>query len=351
MKKLYIIFLTFITLISYSTTLTDVSYKNGEFILKFDEKISIQSSNNLHNNLNNIKYNVLELILNDVKISNDVINNININDTFFKQFFVDDISDNKIGIFVYSQYGYKSSVSISKNTLKIKANNEKIPKRISPLTKKPLTIVLDPGHGGHDSGARGYGKLEKDIALEIVLKLAANLGRDHNVILTRNDDTFISLSERPSIGNINQADLFISIHLNSSSNSKANGAEIFYFSKESNPYTKKLVENEEKSDEISARNVSLVSQILGDFFINRTKEKSARLAEYVLNYYVENIGLRRRGVFGANFAVLRGSESASMLIELGFISNKDDLSILVSDSGQSKAVISIADAIREHFEE
>lgn len=352
-KKIhFIILFIFFQIISFSNQLIDISYRNGEFLLKFEKNIDKpQITNNKISSGNNINYNVAQIVLNNVSINSNVLKNINIEDLYYKYIIIDNINKNKIGIFAYSQYGYSSEVSYNKNIIKIKTKNAPIPKRISPLTNKPLTIVLDAGHGGHDSGARGHGKLEKDIALEVVLKLAENLSRDHKVILTRKDDTFITLSERPHIGNVNNSDLFISVHLNAASNPKANGAEIFYFSKETNPYTKKLIESEEKYDEIHAKKVSLLNQILGDFFVNRTKEKSAKLADIILDSYINKIGLKRRGIFGANFVVLRGSESASILIELGFITNENDISILASESGQILAVNSIADAIRENFEE
>lgn len=350
-KFLFIIFI-FFQIISFSNKLVDISYRNGEFILEFEKSISKPSiSNNKISSGNNINYNVAQIFIDNVKIDEKVLRNINIDDLYYKYIIVDNISKDKIGIFAYSQYGYDSSVSYNKNIVKIRSKSIAVPKRISPLTNKPLTIVLDAGHGGHDSGARGHGKLEKDIALEVVLKLEKNLSRDHKVILTRRDDTFITLSDRPNIGNKNNADLFISVHLNAATNPKAHGAEIFYFSKETNPYTKKLIESEEKYDEIHAKKVSLINQILGDFFVNRTKEKSANLADIILNNYVDKIGLKRRGIFGANFAVLRGSESASILIELGFITNENDIAVLSSESGQILAVNAIADSIRENFEE
>lgn len=350
-KKILLGIFSLFHFLIYSSTLEEVNYKNGEIILKFDEKLPEPIIKNEHIKSNNIKYNVNEILIKNQTISKEIEKNITINDKFFKNIIIENTQKNELAIYTHSQYGYKSKISVKDNIIKIKSVSEPIPKRISPLTKKILTITLDAGHGGHDSGARGFGKLEKEIALEVVLKLAENLKRDHKIILTRNDDTFIPLNERPEIGNRHNTDLFVSIHLNASNNPDANGAEIFYFSKESNPYTKKLIEFEESYDKNTTNNGSLINQILGDFFINRTKEKSAKLAEYILNNYSYNMNLRRRGIFGANFAVLRGSESASMLIELGFITNSSDLLKLVSEAGQEQAVILIADAIREQFEE
>lgn len=352
LKNIFFLFFILTSIIGYSAILEDITYKNGEFVLTFDSKINTPKINNIKNSSkNNTIYMVNEINIKNVTISENVLNKVNINDEYYKYIFLDNIDNDTIGIYTYSQFGYSSTVTYKDNKIKIRSTKINVPKKISLLTKKPLIIVLDAGHGGHDSGARGHGKLEKDIALEVVKKLAANLKRDHTIILTRSDDTFVSLSERPNIGNRNNADLFISIHLNAATNPSANGAEIFYFSKESNPYTEKLVAFEEKDDKENAKKSSLINQILGDFFITRTKEKSANLANVILDNYVKNLGFRKRGVFGANFAVLRGSESASILIELGFITNESDNILLSSEAGQTAAVIAIADAIRENFEE
>ena len=342
--------LIFFPLLSYSLKLEDVSYRDGEFTLTFDSKVSAPSVNNNKIATNNIDYNILDINLKNTTISDSVAKNIDIDDNYYKNIVINNISNNNIGIYTYSQYGYTSKVTYNDNVIKINHVKTTVPKKISRLTKKQLTIVLDAGHGGHDSGARGFGRMEKEIALQVVQKIAKNLERDHKIILTRKDDTFISLSERPKIGNRNSADLFVSVHLNAGA-ATANGAEIFYFSKETNPYTSKLIEYEEKLDENQAKKVSLVNQILGDFFISKTKEKSANIADLILSKYVKSMKFRRRGVLGANFAVLRGSESASILIELGFITNESDSAVLASDSGQTKASIAIADAIRENFEE
>lgn len=351
-KKIFLGLLSLMSIYSYSAKLQDVNYRNGEFILTFDSKINnISTNKNDILSTNNINYNVMEITTKNSTIDENVSKTINIHDEYYKQIIIDEISNSTIGIYAYSQYGFNSKVTYENNIIRIKQNKVNVPKRISPLTKKQLVIVLDAGHGGHDSGARGHGKLEKEIALSIVLQLAENLKRDHKVILTRSDDTFIPLSQRPIIGNNAEADLFLSLHLNSSTNESSNGAEIFYFSKETNPYTSKLIAYEEQLDNTEEKKVSILNQILGDFFVTKTKEKSANLAEVMLTNYSKRMGFRRRGVFGANFAVLRGSESASLLIELGFISNSHEASQLASELGQKMAVISIADSIRENFEE
>ena len=114
---------------------------------------------------------------------------------------------------------------------------------------KKYTIVVDPGHGGRDSGARGNGYNEKDIALQVATRLANNLRQDYNVIMTRDSDFFVPLDTRAKIGNDANADFFISIHLNSGSSSSANGTEVFYFSKkDQGSYAAQVAKFENKVD-------------------------------------------------------------------------------------------------------
>jgi len=214
---------------------------------------------------------------------------------------------------------------------------------------KKYTIVVDPGHGGHDSGARGNGYNEKDIALQVATKLANNLRQDYNVIMTRNSDFFVPLDTRAKIGNDANADFFISIHLNSSSSSSANGTEVFYFSKkDQGSYAAQVAKFENKVDG-SYGDVPFSDFILNDIFYRKNQKTSQAIAESVLDGLINLTGLRRRGVFGANFAVLRGSNSPSILVELGFMNNYSDLSHYLTPEGQESAASTIGNAIRKFF--
>ena len=213
---------------------------------------------------------------------------------------------------------------------------------------KNYTIIVDPGHGGHDSGAVANGYREKDIALEVAKRLARNLSADYNVITTRDSDYFVTLDERPAIGNRVNADFFISIHLNSGGSS-ANGAEVYYYSKTgSSDYASEVAKFENRVDE-SYGSSPFSDYVLKDIFYKVNQEKSAAIAESVLDGIINTTGLRRRGVKGANFAVLRGSNSPAILAEIGFISNYSDLSKYLTPEGQENVASAIADAIRRHF--
>ena len=221
--------------------------------------------------------------------------------------------------------------------------------RYSTSGNKKYTIVVDPGHGGHDSGARGNGYNEKDIALQVATRLANNLRRDYNVIMTRDSDFFVPLDTRAKIGNDANADFFISIHLNSSSSSSANGTEVFYFSKkDQGSYAAQVAKFENKVDG-SYGDVPFSDFILNDIFYRKNQKTSQAIAESVLDGLINLTGLRRRGVFGANFAVLRGSNSPSILVELGFMNNYSDLSQYLTPEGQERAASTIGDAIRKFF--
>ena len=221
--------------------------------------------------------------------------------------------------------------------------------RYSTSGNKKYTIVVDPGHGGHDSGARGNGYNEKDIALQVATRLANNLRRDYNVIMTRDSDFFVPLDTRAKIGNDANADFFISIHLNSGSSSSANGTEVFYFSKkDEGSYAARVAQIENRVDS-SYGDTPFSDLVVKDIFYRTNQKKSQAIATTVLDNLINNIGLRRRGVFGANFAVLRGSNSPSILVELGFMNNYGDLSQYLTPEGQERAAQAIANAIRQYF--
>jgi len=162
-------------------------------------------------------------------------------------------------------------------------------------------IVIDPGHGGKDSGAVGInGIQEKDVVMKIanaILKLNDKLDRPLNIYLTRYSDTLISLSNRTKLAKTLNADLFISLHCNHSQNKNATGVEV-YASRKQGRYSKKSV-------------------YLGYLF-----EKALS----------EQIGYRSRGVRFANFQVLRETVGycPSVLLELGFLSNKEDYKSIIS---------------------
>ncbi|MGL5001300.1 MAG: N-acetylmuramoyl-L-alanine amidase [Cetobacterium sp.] len=222
--------------------------------------------------------------------------------------------------------------------------------RPTTSSKKEFTIAIDAGHGGKDPGAIGFKKYkEKDIALAVSKKLQTRLSKDFNIIMTRSNDTFITLSERSRIANRAKADLFVSLHLNASNNATANGMEIFYFSKKSSPYAEKIASYENSFGEKYGEKTGSIAQIMGELSYNKNMEKSITVAKPLNTSMAKRLNMRDRGIYGANFAVLRGFNGPGILVELGFITNKADVAKLSKDANQNIMADELANKIRTFF--
>lgn len=217
---------------------------------------------------------------------------------------------------------------------------EPAPERDAPITSPSLSlaqqlnlgvrrIVLDPGHGGKDPGASAFGMNEKDIVLQVAKKLAAKLKKEmgYEVILTRNNDTFISLEERTAIANANGADLFISLHLNAHPSPKIYGFETYYLNLSTDPEAIRVAALENAT---STHQLSDLQGILSDIMKNSKIDESSRLAKQVQDALTSGLTDRKYpqvkslGVKQAPFYVLIGAEMPAILIELAFLSNKTD---------------------------
>lgn len=199
------------------------------------------------------------------------------------------------------------------------------------LGLKVRRIVIDPGHGGSDTGAIGRdGSFEKDIVLDIGLRLRAAIQRDMKdveVIMTRDSDRFVPLDERTAIANARQADLFVSIHLNSSPAPQASGIETYFLSLEA---SKDELEVATRENALTTRNAgelqSLLQKIVTDTRINESRE----FAQHVQTSLVSGIGRVsptasfNRGVKKAPFVVLLGANMPSVLAEVSFLSHPKD---------------------------
>ena len=374
MKRILLFLLLFVSAITFSDTLKNVSYNNGKVIGTFRENKQIIPNASVTKLGGE---DLLMLSFPDSKIESGVPAFINKSDQYISKVYTVE-NNGMVVVYVYlkpsvtyqvtsrngefqvtldggkavtAQKSYntpQSQNNNSNNTRITQTQSQSQPSNISRGNKK-YTIVVDPGHGGHDSGARGNGYNEKDIALQVATRLANNLRQDYNVIMTRDSDFFVPLDTRAKIGNDANADFFISIHLNSSSSSSANGTEVFYFSKkDQGSYATQVAKFENKVDG-SYGDVPFSDFILNDIFYKKNQKTSQAIAESVLNNLINTTGLRRRGVFGANFAVLRGSNSPSILVELGFMNNYSDLSQYLTPDGQERAANAIGSAIRSYF--
>jgi N-acetylmuramoyl-L-alanine amidase len=190
-------------------------------------------------------------------------------------------------------------------------------------------IVIDPGHGGHDSGTLGAdGIQEKDVVLDVALRLGQmlhdRLGSE--IIYTRSDDTFIPLETRTAIANKAQADLFLSIHANSSPDASARGVETYYLNFTSSP---DALETAARENAVSDQSIHQLSDLVKKIALKDKIEESREFASDVeASLYgglqKGNAGLKDRGVKKAPFVVLIGANMPSILAEISFVTNEKD---------------------------
>lgn len=203
------------------------------------------------------------------------------------------------------------------------------PSMVRTLGLKINRIVIDAGHGGHDSGTLGPGGIEeKNVVLDVALRLGAllkqRLGAD--VIYTRDDDTFIPLETRTAIANKAQADLFISIHANSSPDSSARGVETYYLNFTTSADALEVAARENAVSDQSIHQLSdLVKKIALQDKINESREFASDVEQSLYTGLEDgNPGLKDRGVKKAPFVVLIGANMPSILAEISFLTNRDD---------------------------
>ena len=190
-------------------------------------------------------------------------------------------------------------------------------------------IVVDAGHGGHDSGTLGPGGIqEKDVVLDVALRLGKLLRQrmGSEVIYTRDDDTFIPLEERTAIANKAQADLFISIHANSSSDPTARGVETYYLNFTTSPDALEVAARENAVSDESIHELSgLVKKITLKDKIDESREFATDVdTSLYAGLERGNPGLHDRGVKKAPFVVLIGANMPSILAEISFLTNPED---------------------------
>jgi N-acetylmuramoyl-L-alanine amidase len=191
------------------------------------------------------------------------------------------------------------------------------------------TIVIDPGHGGHDAGAvGGRGLQEKDLTLDVSRRLAAIVQDELGVkvVLTRTRDVFIPLRERTALANRAKAELFVSVHVNAARGATATGTETYFLSSEATDNAARAAaafENKVIELEAGPRSGSrdLLRSILWDLAQSEFQQESSRLAEALQDSFDRALRLPSRGVKQAPFYVLGGAAMPAVLVEMGFISN------------------------------
>jgi len=223
------------------------------------------------------------------------------------------------------------------------------------LGLKVRRVILDAGHGGHDTGAIGpKGTYEKDVALAITLKLAKRLeAMGLEVLLTRDDDSFVALEERTRFANREKGDLFISIHCNAATSRALRGIETYTLNTSSNRYSVRLAARENASSE---RGVGDLQYILADLATKANTGESTRLAQRVQQSLVRGVaadhkGVRDLGTKEALFFVLLGAKMPAILVETSFISNPEEEQLLGDQDYQRDVAGNIADAVKGFLEE
>ncbi|MFO8048538.1 MAG: N-acetylmuramoyl-L-alanine amidase [Desulfosudaceae bacterium] len=216
-------------------------------------------------------------------------------------------------------------------------------------------IVIDPGHGGRDGGAPGYlkGIHEKKLVLEMATKLASRIRREIGceVILTRENDTFLTLEERTAIANTKNADLFISLHTNACMTRDAHGIETYILNLATDEDAMRVAARENNT---SRKNISDLQAILSSLMQNTKISESSRLAgsvqESVCGHLEQHYSrIKNKGVKQAPFYVLLGAQMPSILIEAGFISNSRECRRLTDEKYQDRICEGIVKGVKEYI--
>lgn len=226
-----------------------------------------------------------------------------------------------------------------------------------PIATRPL-VVIDPGHGGIDSGAEAAGGIkEKDIVLAFALRLQELLvasGR-FDVALTREDDTFLRLEERVALARTNKADLFISIHADSFQQPEIRGASVYTRDENATDVLDKvLADNENKTDIIAGFTMPQMApevvDILLDLMRREMRHQSFMAAQAIVHQLEPSVQLRRFPVRQADFFVLQAPDVPSVLVELGFLSNAADMANLLAGEWQDRTADALARGVSSYFD-
>lgn len=229
---------------------------------------------------------------------------------------------------------------------------------LSMVAQNEFTVVLDAGHGGKDPGRPARNYIEKDIALSIVLKLGEKLQDLDNVkvIYTRDKDVFVDLKERGRIANDADADLFVSIHCNAFSN-QADGTETYVLGLHANKQNFEVAKHENSviflednyQEKYEGFDPNSPEAVIGMTLMQEEfLDQSLFLASKIQNNFRDVLKRKDRGVKQAGFVVLHQTYMPSVLIETGFITNKEEGAFLNSRAGQDKVASSIFSAIKSY---
>ncbi|MBT3585252.1 MAG: N-acetylmuramoyl-L-alanine amidase [Halobacteriovoraceae bacterium] len=219
------------------------------------------------------------------------------------------------------------------------------------------TILIDPGHGGEDKGAKSqpigvkkYHIYEKELSLQISKRIYKKLSKKYKVFLTRSVDRSVSLQERANIAEKIKADIFISVHINASPTGKSRGFETYYLDNHKNKAIKKVeaIENRNLKGE-----AFMVHRILTDLVIERTTSTSKKLASSIHGRIAREIsksyGITNRGIKPGLFYVLALTKRPAVLLEAGFITNKKEIKKMRSKNYQERFAKAVAIGVDNYF--
>ena len=254
-----------------------------------------------------------------------------------------------------------SSIKYTNNEIRftsISADKKIVKKNVDLRSEKEKwefkTIVIDAGHGGKDPGAVGYrGTKEKDIALDVAKRLEKKLSKNMNVkiIMTRDEDVFLRLSERTKIANESNGNLFISIHTNAAEDRRASGFETFLIGPNKNEAAVRVAARENAVLELEG---STGKKLTNEDLIQATiaqsafASKSEQFASMVQKEIKKRVQSRDRGVKQAGFYVLMGASMPNVLVELGFISNPSEEKKLRSPQYRDQLATAIYRAVEQY---
>ena len=249
----------------------------------------------------------------------------------------------------------------SPNIYFLKKKNNKYARVVIDYKNKPKKrkiVVVDPGHGGRDSGAVGITKkLEKNITLKVALLLKKEFSKydEFRVILTREKDVYLKLRERTRIAKNSNADIFISLHADFNKNRRTRGISLYTLSeKASDKEAEALARRENRSDFLGNVDLSSESSEVTNILIDLTKRETLNQSSHLVNFLIKDIknemNLLKRAHRFAGFTVLKSLDIPSVLIEMGYLSNKQDSKLLVSHNYQKKITSNIVKAVKNYFD-
>jgi N-acetylmuramoyl-L-alanine amidase len=233
-----------------------------------------------------------------------------------------------------------------------------VPYESQAYTGRRWTVVIDPGHGGKDPGALGIKANEKDVVLPVAFEVVRELNKIPfiNVIMTRTKDEFVRLRDRSALAEKHKADLFVSLHCNSSLKKKSSGFEVYTLSRDgaSDKVALEVAYKENSVIELEnngaeMESTPMLNQILCSMMMTDTMNQSILLAGYIGKEAKKLANLEYRGHKNANFYVLRTLKIPAVLVEMGFVSNDEENGLMVTKKWRIQMAQRLAGGIRNYL--